>query len=41
MSNKSPLASIKNKALDIGYDLCGSAKIDSMEEYGALGLPKI
>jgi epoxyqueuosine reductase len=26
-------ANIRNKALDLGYDLCGFAKADSMEEY--------
>ena len=35
MSNISLSASIKNKALDLGYDLCGFAKVDSMEEYAS------
>ena len=35
MSNISLSASIKNKSLDLGYDLCGFAKVDSMEEYAS------
>ncbi len=33
MSNISISASIKNKALDLGYDLCGFANVDSMGKY--------
>jgi epoxyqueuosine reductase len=35
MSNTSLSSSIKNKALDLGYDLCGIAQVDSMEEYAS------
>jgi epoxyqueuosine reductase len=35
LSNISLSASIKNKALGPGYDLCGFAKVDSMEEYAS------
>lgn len=35
MSNRSLSASIKNKALNLGYDLCGFAEVDSMEEYAS------
>lgn len=33
MNNINISANIRNKALDLGYDLCGFAKADSMEEY--------
>lgn len=35
MSKTSLSSNIKNKALDLGYDLCGIAKVDSVEEYAS------
>jgi epoxyqueuosine reductase len=35
LNNTSLSASIKGKALDIGYDLCGITKVDLIEEYAS------
>jgi epoxyqueuosine reductase len=35
LNNTNLSTSIKNKALDLGYDLCGFTKVDSMEEYAS------
>jgi epoxyqueuosine reductase len=35
MSKTSLSSNIKNKALDLGYDLCGITRVDSIEEYAS------